>query len=227
MRVALNLFPLSSSLKIMKSPRPLTILRFLLQSIGLVSLLFILEVLVMILVDGRGPNHFELPVSSFLKLFPVLWDQNVMEALNLLARQPLVMIAHLDKASDTTLWSFYIFPTTVLIHLVVAGLAVAVFAAREQDADAKTVVLALVATGLPIIAVTHVTMVAHCSGPTWMVDVMLRAARSPFNETAAFWQKIPLNVPKAFFITQCVLALAGIALFIRLLLVRMRGTQKS
>lgn len=163
--------------------------------------LLAIEVGLIIAYDGHGASESQFPMFAFLTLFKVLWEQNALEALRLLAVQPVFEVAHVDAETELGLWRIYFYLPAIFMHVLVA--AILVLAWKRVPRTNMLRWFGIIASVLILLmATTYVNLAVHCSGPTWLLDTALRVFQSPFNEASRFWEDKAITATTAFVILQ-------------------------
>ena len=195
--------------------RIVTITQYLALVIVTFILLIVVEIGVMALLCSSHPNSISFPSIDYLPLYQILWAQNAIGSLEAIASQPVMLINHVNIATTLNEWVIYYYPATVLLHFVIAIYTGIMLRRMATGNDIiKFLVSLFTGTIFLILSMTYVSVAAHCSGPVWSIDVMLRSLIVPTNVTASFWQSVYPESRMYFFGMQFFLVLAGVVIFV-------------
>jgi hypothetical protein len=144
-----------------------------LSGLLLAGFLLVPLLLVMLLNEG-GLNHALTPVVPFLGMFQLIWPEHPLGALGFLLTKSVFALAHNDPRSGLNLWTLE-YDTVTLVVYVVTALVAGRLAARALAGGGHRKELAAVLLGATAIAlaVTYMSVIEHCSGPTWVGFVSL------------------------------------------------------
>jgi len=133
-----------------------------------------MEVILMAVFAGSGPNSVSVPLVENFSLLSTLWRSNPAAALPLISQTPVFVIAHQEYAASIQAWGLYFFPFTFVVHLVIA--VVAALLLRRLLSHPRDF-LWLIAGGVALaFAVTYTRFATCCTGgPRWALDVGLYA----------------------------------------------------
>lgn len=186
---------------------------------GLTAAFMATEVVVFALSDGHWPNEMRSPMAEFWGLFQVLWDQNPGGAIKHLLQQSVWEFAHIDPETELNLWRMYYYVPGLTAHILAAVVLVMAWHWFKPSDYSAWIVIA-VAVSLLIGSSTYISHAAHCSGPTWLFDTLLRVYQSPFNETSRFWEDKPITAGGAFLVMQWTFSIMAVAMAWRTLVNR-------
>lgn len=126
------------------------------------------ETVLIALLNREIPNNLLLPITQYLPMFSIIWDDNPWAALEVLADKSLLAVGHFDQRSGLYLWTLEFDTLSLLLHI--AG---AFIIARFITLSGAARILVLTGVGLLLLSHTYVTVMAHCAGPTWAGFVAL------------------------------------------------------
>ena len=139
--------------------------------------LVITGLLLVMLLNGGVVNHVLTPVLQYTSLFGVLWDEKPMGALQFIINKPILAFAYKDPRSTLNLWTYdFDFITTAIyvIACLVAGRIAAQYWFGQQRALYRLpLLLGLTGLTLTVFSTTYISVIEHCSGPTWVGFVSL------------------------------------------------------
>lgn len=181
-------------------------------SLAVFVCLLALEVALLAVVVGRGPNAVTAPLAEQFALLATLWGSNPAAALPLIAQQPVFLIAHNDPASSVPIWGLYYFPVTVLVHLAIAPLAA--LQLRRATGPRHPALLAAGGAAL-VFAVTYTRLASCCTGgPRWALEIWLLALAFDPTSTLLDWSAMIVRLEGFFPYMQFAIGMTGIALLI-------------
>lgn len=128
-------------------------------------------VLAVMALHGRPVNRLYSPMIEYLPMFKLIFRDDALTALRLVSDKPLVAFAHLDAYSRLHLWTLEFNALSIAGYLG-AAFALAYVITRASVTGRVRACSAGAAVTL-VIALTYVTSIGHCSGPTWAVLVAL------------------------------------------------------
>lgn len=172
-----------------------------------------IEVLMLGASQGSMPNQFDFPLYNFFGLYQTLWGQNPWQATLILAEYPLMEAAYIDDTGLTT-WRIYFFLPSVITHALAAYLVMPSIFGLQPDKKAETRLISGAAICLLITSSSYIKLAAHCSGATWLIDVLLRALQNPLYESAFFWREVWFGMANLFLVIQGLVAIGGFLLFL-------------
>ncbi len=161
------------------------------------GLIIFLESLLLSLLTGRLVNHAASPLLDMLGWFGILWQQNALEAWRQLLAQPVLVLAHLDPASQNRLWSLHYLPGSLLQHGLTAVL-LAVVLRRTARWTAAAAVTTGMAVSLSLFSALYLIIATHCATPTWALEVLLRELALPDRGGFNYLAYLPED-PELFF----------------------------
>ncbi len=128
----------------------------------------VFETLLLAVLNREMVNNLLFPVSQYLPMFTVIWQDNPWAAVQILADKSMLAIGHYDAQSGLYLWTLEFDALSLLLHLLGA-----VVIARMIFLPWR--ILGWFAAGFALILFSHtyVTVMAHCAGPTWAGFVVL------------------------------------------------------
>lgn len=152
---------------------PNTLTAFLARSLPARAFVVLLALLVgetalIALLNREIPNNLLAPITQYLPMFSIIWDDNPWAALEVLADKSLLAVGHFDQRSGLYLWTLEFDTLSLLLHI--AG---AFIIARFITLSGAARILVLTGVGLLLLSHTYVTVMAHCAGPTWAGFVAL------------------------------------------------------
>jgi hypothetical protein len=135
---------------------------------------FIIGLVAIAILNGSPPNHMLFPVGAYTGLFQIMWSEHPLGALQFILTKSAFTFAHQDPRSGLNIWTLEYDSITLLIYLataLIAGrlLSNAIHAYHSSTGLYRSL---LGATSL-VIAVTYMSNIEHCSGPTWVGFVAL------------------------------------------------------
>jgi hypothetical protein len=152
---------------------------------------FVIALLLVTLLNGGWPNHLLNPVGSYFSMFQLIWPEKPLGALQFIATKSFVVFAHRDPRSELNLWTLEYDLITLAVY-VLAALLGGKLISRALQAGSKPsgLLRALLGTTLLVIAVTYMTSIEHCSGPTWVGFVGLYGLGFDGFELYPFYQGV-------------------------------------
>ena len=164
----------------------------------------------MALIANHAPNEVTSPFGELFSTLRNSWTGNWTISLKLLFSQPIVVIAHRDYHSDLTLWTIAYYPITLLVSLLMSFLfgLVLLFRCNKKAMIYPQLIAAILIT---LFSVTYISMLEHCSGPTWIFQVMLIAKNSWLFNPKLYWYLITHDSVALLGNLQWALAITGIS----------------
>ncbi len=182
-------------------------------SLAVFVCLLVLEVALLAVVVGRGPNAVAAPLVEQFALLTTLWDSNPAAALALIAQQPVFVIAHNDPAGGVPTWGLYYFPITLLVHLAVTP--VAALQLRHSAGRRRHPGLLVAGGAALVFAVTYMYIASCCTGgPRWALEIWLLALAFDPTSTLLDWSAMIVRLEGFFPYLQFAIGMAGVALLI-------------
>jgi len=171
------------------------------------------EVVVMAIVAGSGPNNVSAPMAEQFSLFLTLWHSNPAAALPLIAQTPVFVIAHQEPADSIPAWGLYYFPFTFGVHLAVAVIAAQLL--RRPSGLPRRLPWLITGGAALAFAVTYTRFATCCTGgPRWAFDLGLYALAFDPTRSLLDWSAIYMRMETFFPFLQLATGMAGIACII-------------
>ena len=171
------------------------------------------EVVVMAIVAGSGPNNVSAPMAEQFSLFLTLWHSNPAAALPLIAQTPVFVIAHQEPADSIPAWGLYYFPFTFGVHLAVAVIAAQLL--RRPSGLPRRLPWLITGGAALAFAVTYTRFATCCTGgPRWAFDLGLYALAFDPTRSLLDWSAIYMRMETFFPFLQFATGMAGIACII-------------
>lgn len=145
------------------------------------ALLF--ETLLLAALNRAMVNNLLFPVTQYLPMLSIIWEDNAWAATQILAGKSLFAVGHHDARSGLYLWTLEFNTLSLLLHLLGA-----IFIAKLMALPARLLGWVTAGVALIVFSHTYVTVLAHCAGPTWAGFVALYGLgveKFPVNST---WQ---------------------------------------
>lgn len=141
---------------------------------------FVIDLIVITLLNTGWVNHILNPVGAAVSMFRLIWPEQPLAALQFILSQSFVVLAHKDPRSALNLWTLEYDAITLFVYFIVALLLGRMFTRTpSHDADRNFSIstrghrTSLLGAGLLIFSVTYMTAIEHCSGATWVGFVAL------------------------------------------------------
>jgi len=171
------------------------------------------EVVVMAIVAGSGPNNVSAPMAEQFSLFLTLWHSNPAAALPLIAQTPVFVIAHQEPADSIPAWGLYYFPFTFGVHLAIAVIAAQLL--RRPSGLPRRLPWLITGGAALAFAVTYTRFATCCTGgPRWAFDLGLYALAFDPTRSLLDWSAIYMRMETFFPFLQLATGMAGIACII-------------
>ena len=171
------------------------------------------EVVVMAIVAGSGPNNVSAPMAEQFSLFLTLWHSNPAAALPLIAQTPVFVIAHQEPADSIPAWGLYYFPFTFGVHLAIAVIAAQLL--RRPSGLPRRLPWLITGGAALAFAVTFTRFATCCTGgPRWAFDLGLYALAFDPTRSLLDWSAIYMRMETFFPFLQLATGMAGIACII-------------
>lgn len=152
---------------------------------------FVLSLLPVMLLNGGWVNHMLTPVGSYFPMFRLIWPEQPLAALQLILTKSVVTIAHRDMQTGLNIWTLEYDTLTLGVYLIAAllgGRLLLPLARHGKGGKGMLIGLAGV-TGL-VLAVTYMTAIDHCAGPTWIGFVIAYGLGADGFELSGWWQGV-------------------------------------
>lgn len=137
---------------------------------------FLLGLLLVMLLNGKIVNHSLTPVFQYTGMFSLLWPEHPLGSLHFLATKSVFAFAHNDPRSGLNLWTLE-YDSYTLLAFVVLSLILGwiVTSSRQQATSVPAGALVSSITGIVLLAISisYMSVIDHCSGPTWVGFVAL------------------------------------------------------
>ena len=171
------------------------------------------EVVVMAIVAGSGPNNVSAPMAEQFSLYLTLWHSNPAAALPLIAQTPVFVIAHQEPADSIPAWGLYYFPFTFGVHLAIAVIAAQLL--RRPSGLPRRLPWLITGGAALAFAVTYTRFATCCTGgPRWAFDLGLYALAFDPTRSLLDWSAIYMRMETFFPFLQLATGMAGIACII-------------
>lgn len=145
------------------------------------ALLF--ETLLLAVLNREMVNNLLFPISQYLPMLSIIWQDNAWAAMQILAGKSLLAVGHHDARSGLYLWTLEFDILSLLLHLLGA-----IIIAKMIALPARLLGWVIAGVALMVFSHTYVTVLGHCAGPTWAGFVALYGLgveEFPLNST---WQ---------------------------------------
>jgi hypothetical protein len=185
--------------------------RITLAAIFALLFLFAAEIILTSMLTGRTATNITLNPLQQANLFSALWQYNPWKTLGIMfIDNAIILVEHIDPATQTQTWGYYYYLSDLLVHLGVAlTLAFALVSGRLQ---ASNPLRWLLLTGglLLVIGSSHVKLGACCGvGPRWTLDAFILS--HAFNPTSIVdWASVYEKMENLFKPIQFLIIAGGI-----------------
>lgn len=132
--------------------------------------------LLIMLLNGGRINHLLTPILQYLSLFKVLWDENVIGAIQFLLSKPLLSFAYQDAKSGLNVWTYDFDSYTVAVYAIAALVGGRLIARQwyyQRTGSKRPIIFGFIGMSLLAFSMSYMSAIAHCSGPTWVGFVSL------------------------------------------------------
>lgn len=181
--------------------------------------LITVEVLLMAWVENNFVNSLSFPIFEFKNVARIAWSQAPWATTREWLSQPTIEIGFRNESSGLYMWAIYYHLPAIISHLVVAITSALYFYKLPTNSySPKILAFIIIAMFLLIIPTFYLSIAAHCSGPNWILNVLIRAFQSSAVNTAFILQRLAIDVPAMYLVFQWILFTAGI--FIHIMLFR-------
>lgn len=161
---------------------------------------------------GGLPNQFTAPLVEQWSLLKTLWGSNAGAALQILAQQPLMVLAYQGLAGGLPVWKLSFYPVPLLIQLFVAIFTSIVLCSADRGSMPRRLVSVLPGMAVLVFVTTYVQVAACCTGgPKWALDLWLFSLAYDPLSNLIDWQQLYLGVEGMLPVMQLALALLGMA----------------
>lgn len=150
--------------------------QWLLCSVGVLVVHFIVGLAIVIAVNGKMVNHALTPIFQYFGIFKLTWPEQPLGSLHFLATKSILVLSHFDPRSALNLWTleydFYTLVIYIAISLILGRLAG--FYLLDKTLMPAKVLAAFAASAFFIsFSISYMTVLEHCSGATWVGFVAL------------------------------------------------------
>ena len=142
--------------------------------------LFVIDIVVITLLNKGWVNHVLNPVGADFSMFQLIWPEQPLTALEFILTKSFIVFAHQDPRSALNLWTLEYDAITLTVYFVVSLLigrmlsrAPSLDPNRNYRINTRGRFTALLGAGLLVLSVTYMTGIEHCSGATWVGFVSL------------------------------------------------------
>lgn len=145
--------------------------QWLFTSVVLMLGVLVSGLILIMLLNGSLINHLLTPVLQYTSLFKILWQENVIGAMQFLLNKSLLTFAHQDPKSGLNVWTFEFDSYTTAVYIVaslVAGKVVAQHRFNKYTTTGNTLAFTLTGLCLLVLSMSYMTQIDHCSGATWV-----------------------------------------------------------
>lgn len=150
--------------------------QWLLLSVGIFALHFILGLIIVIATNGKMLNHSLTPILQYIGIFKLTWPEQPLGSLHFLATKSIFVLSHFDTRSALNLWTleydFYTLVVYVAVSLIL-GRIVANYSIDSSTMPLKMVIASAVSLFFMSFSISYMTVLEHCSGATWVGFVAL------------------------------------------------------
>jgi hypothetical protein len=189
-------------------------INLILSTIILFLILITAEIFLLAWIEGSLPNSTSFPVYEFKDIAGIAWSQNPWEITKEWLAMPLLEIGYYNEMSGLPMWAIYYYLPGIISHLIVAMVYVLYFyKASIKSCSLNMHVLMFIASLLLIFSTFYLSIAAHCAGPNWILNVMLRAWQSSAVDLAFTLQRLEFEVPALYLAFQWAIAIAGIVTY--------------
>jgi hypothetical protein len=182
-------------------------------------LLILLELVSLVAITGYSPNHVTSPLIEFIPTFVITWSDNWYPSLKILLSHSFMVIGYHDAHSDLNIWTIAYYPVTLFVYALGATLAGICLVSQQCQRQKLQILPALLMTAF---SVTYISMIEHCAGPTWILEVLFLDKSSVFFDPKIYWYLLTSSSKVWINAVQWLLALMGLAWLIRLLVLGAR-----
>ena len=152
--------------------------------------LIITDVILMVLLNGRLVNKLFFPVTEYVSIFPLIWNNNPFTALYIFNTKSVLAFAHYDQRSALNLWTLEFTSISLFVYALVstyAGWVVKTWMSIKSMPH-TIIYLSGLGSGLILLSATYGTVLAHCAGATWIVYVGLLGLGFEDIPVTSLWQ---------------------------------------
>lgn len=149
---------------------------WLLLSLVVFALHFVLGLIIVSAVNGKLPNHGLTPVFQYFSVFKLIWPEQPLSSLHFMATKSIFVFAHFDERSALKLWTLEYDFYTLMIYLAMSlslGRLLANYQTNASNLAIKQMVAFFLSAFMISFSVSYMTVLEHCSGATWVGFVTL------------------------------------------------------
>ena len=150
---------------------------------------FILSLLPIMLLNGGWVNHMLTPVGSYFSMFQLIWPEQPLGALQFILTKSFIVFAHQDMQTGLNIWTLEYDALTLGVYLIAAlsgGKLLEPLARNGQVT--KGLLTGLTGMAGLVLAVTYMTSIDHCAGPTWIGYVIAYGLGVDGFDLSFIWQ---------------------------------------
>jgi len=193
-------------------------------SVALFILLILLEIVLMVSISGYSPNHLASPLIEFLPTFVITWSDNWFSSLKILLSHSFIVIGHHDAHSDLNVWTIAYYPITLFVYALASTLAGICLVSQNRQRRKIQIFTALLMSAF---SVTYISMIEHCAGPTWVLQVTFLDKSSVFFNPKIYWYMLTSSSKVWINAAQWLFALVGLAWLIWLTVLGAHNDKKQ
>ena len=176
--------------------------------------LILLEIVLIAVISGDIPNHVTSPFIDFIPTFFITWSDNWYSSLKILFSHSFMVIGHHDAHSDLNLWTIAYYPVTLFVYALASILAGCCLASQKCQRRKIQIFSALIMVAF---SVTYISMIEHCAGPTWVLQVMFLDKNSVLFDPKIYWYMLTSDSIVWINAAQWLFALLGLVWLVRLM----------
>jgi len=192
--------------------------------VALFILLILLEIVSIVGISGHSPNHLSSPLIDFIPTFVITWSDNWYLSLKLLLSHSFIVIGHHDAHSDLNIWTISYYPITLFVYALASTLAGMCLVSQKCQGRKIQIFTALF---VAVFSVTYISMIEHCAGPTWVLQVMFLDKNSILFNPKVYWYMLTSSSKVWINAAQWLLALMSLAWLICLMVLETHNNKKQ
>lgn len=150
--------------------------QWLLLSLAIFALHFVVGLLVVSAINGKMPNHGLTPIFQYFGVFKLIWPEQPLGSLHFMATKSIFVFSHYDTRSALNLWTLEYDFYTLFVYLAISlglGRIVAGYWNDKSTINPKQIALFFTCGAMISFSISYMTVLEHCSGATWVGFVSL------------------------------------------------------
>jgi len=174
----------------------------------LVLLVFLplIEMNLMVLVDGRLYTDIAFPMVRFWDYFGKTLDVGIGYAWSQFISMSVFQVTAVDQHSGLKVWAIYYQPWNVVAHALASILLARIIVVQKTYFNKITGISFLIVVFAILVPCTYIYLIEHCSGSTWLIETMVLAT-----EDAATIDAYSKNIRPVVFVFQIIITICGLA----------------